>query len=237
MTSGRDNWWQKQVEDLWLPSFVDLICRKLSDLADSQKQIITGMYPVPVGLAMQATVATVTGSVSPWFWHEFGREFYKNELIQLQSWLSLFGTCTLFSIDCICLFYEITNEIPWFRVFHGCRFKSAIPRIPRVFRDRGVSLALATRRHQNPLHSGSVGVTILVFFFGYTMCVSIPFQRSLSIRTRLMEESYHTSCICCLRKKLKACPLVAASVPSEYCSQNYEPCPLSMICSVVLITI
>ena len=51
---------------------------------------------------------------------EFGRELYKTELIQLQSWLSLFGRCTLFSIGCICLFYEITNEItneiPWFRV-------------------------------------------------------------------------------------------------------------------------
>ena len=52
------------------------ICRKLSDLADSQKQIITGMYPVvivPVGLAVQAMVAmpvatvSVTGSVSQWF--------------------------------------------------------------------------------------------------------------------------------------------------------------------------
>ena len=32
----------------------------LSDLADSQKQIITGRNVVPVGLAMQATVATVT---------------------------------------------------------------------------------------------------------------------------------------------------------------------------------
>ena len=59
-------------------------CIWLSDLADSQKQIITGMYPVvPIGLVMQATVATVTGSVSQWF--EFGREFYKTELIQLQS--------------------------------------------------------------------------------------------------------------------------------------------------------
>ena len=51
-----------------LPASVGLICRKLSDLADSQKQIITGMYPVvQIGLAMQATVATVTGSVSQWF--------------------------------------------------------------------------------------------------------------------------------------------------------------------------
>ena len=41
------------------------ICRlnlheALSELADSQKQIITGRNVVPVGLAMQATVATVT---------------------------------------------------------------------------------------------------------------------------------------------------------------------------------
>ena len=113
-----------QVEYLWLPAFVGLICRKLSDLADSQKQIITGMYPVvPVGLVMQATVATVTGSVSQCQWFEFGREFYKTEWIQLQSWLSLFGTCTSFSIDCICLFYEITNEIPWFRVISRIPFQ------------------------------------------------------------------------------------------------------------------
>ena len=45
----------------------DCICRlnlhevqALSDLSDSQKQIITGRNVVPVGLAMQATVATVT---------------------------------------------------------------------------------------------------------------------------------------------------------------------------------
>ena len=156
MTSGSDNWWQKQAEDLWLPAFVDLICRKLSDLADSQKQIITGMYPVLVGLAMQATVGTVTSSVSQWFWLEFGREFYKNELIQIQSWLSLFGTCTLFSIDCICLFYEITNEIPWFRV---------ISRIPFQVGNSANSASFPrSRKITGPKHSNSEhGVVLTVW--------------------------------------------------------------------------
>ncbi len=44
-------------------------------------------------------------------------------VIQLQSWLSLFGACTLFSIGCICLFYEITIEIPWFRVISRIPFQ------------------------------------------------------------------------------------------------------------------
>ena len=35
-------------------------CQVLSDLSDSQKQIITGRNVVPVGLAMQAMFATVT---------------------------------------------------------------------------------------------------------------------------------------------------------------------------------
>ena len=53
--------------------------------------------------------------------------------------MSLFGTCTLFCIDRICLFYEIRNEIP---SFHRLRFESAIPRIPRLPRDRRKSPAL-----------------------------------------------------------------------------------------------
>ena len=78
-------------------------------------------------------------------WLEFGREFYKNELIQLQSWLSLFGTCTLFSIDCICLFYEITNEIPWFRVISRIPFQvgnsansASFPRLRKITGPSGV---------------------------------------------------------------------------------------------------
>ena len=65
------------------------ICRKLSDLADSQKQIITGMYPV----VRSAGSAHRPGNAG------YGRdsdrlsqsvtvvlsEFYKTELIQLQS--------------------------------------------------------------------------------------------------------------------------------------------------------
>ena len=143
MTSGGDNWWQKQAEDLWLPAFVDLICRKLSDLADSQKQIITGMYPVPVGLAMQATVATVTGSVSQWqsqwFWFEFGREFYKNELIQFKVDCHYLVRAHYLVLIVFVYFMKLQMKFRDSASFHGFRFKSAIP---RVFRDRGKSLAL-----------------------------------------------------------------------------------------------
>ena len=81
------------------------------------------MYQVvPVGLAMHATVGN--GRDSDYHWasvsgFEFGREFYKRELIQLQSWLSLFGICMLFCIDCICLFCEI----PWIRVISRIPFQ------------------------------------------------------------------------------------------------------------------
>ena len=71
----------------------------MSDLADSQKQIITGMYPVVlVGLAVQATVATVTGSVSG---VEFGREFYKSQVVSLQTAHSWANAGVLLGDACI----------------------------------------------------------------------------------------------------------------------------------------
>ena len=63
-----------------------------------------------------------------------------------------------------------------FLEFHGFRFNSAIPRIPRLFRDRGKSLALGVLYDKN----GAAKLTIYLlvfswicvyFFLYYVLCI------------------------------------------------------------------
>ena len=103
----------------------------LSDLADSPKQIITG-------LAMQATVATVT------------------ELVVLSSAVSFMTELKLiYKVDCHYLvrshyfvlivfvyFMKLQMKFRDSASFHGFRFTSAIPQLPRLFCDHRKSPAL-----------------------------------------------------------------------------------------------